>query len=591
MNKFLDSALSYVERGWPVFPLQSRSKVPISKKYLSDGNGNGGVKLATTDAATIRAWWDRWPDANVGISTTAFAVLDVDPRHEGDLHLAKLITEHGDLPRTVEAITGGGGWHFLFQQPATKIRNSKTKGALEFRGEGGYILAPPSVHPDGGDYQWEASCHPDDGTPIAPMPNWLRDLATKKATNGKAAPVDNAIPEGERHTTLLSLAGTVRRRGMDESEILALLTTVNERRCDPPMTAAELKSIAQGVARYKASDPIEAKGPALASSGSRATPDRQTRWTFNELLVTEFPEPTWAIPAILPVGLVQLGGRPKVGKSWLALQWAHAIGAGGRTLDQNVEQGKVLYLGLEDSGRRIKTRLIKQLAVDGCDAVLETRWPNLADGGLADLQEEIGREKYRLVVIDTIARIMGETDPDKNHLMTPLLSNLQAITILHDMTILLIDHHKKPSGMGVSVIDDIIGSTAKSAVADSVMGLYKEQGKRGATLRITGRDIEEKDLALEWDGLTCSWQLLGEAGQVMKDTVESAILDGIADLLSIGELATPTAISEHIDKERAHVSRGLTSLIDRGDVIRLPKAGRVQPYGLPRKAPSKGRVV
>ena len=91
-----------------------------------------------------------------------------------------------------------------------------------------------------------------------------------------------------------------------------------------------------------------------------ARPTVKTSWTVAELLSTDFPEPPWAVPGIVPVGLSVLAGRPKVGKSWLGLQIAHAVGTGGMALNQRVTAGKVLYLALEDGPRRLKGRLLTE---------------------------------------------------------------------------------------------------------------------------------------------------------------------------------------------------------------------------------------
>jgi putative DNA primase/helicase len=183
--------------------------------------------VATTDEATIQDWWTRWPDANIGIATGAksgVVVLDVDPDEGGALALEDLLAEHGSLPETVESLTGGGGRHLLFQHPGVEMRNSASKlgAGLDIRGDGGYVIAPPSLHESGRRYEWEVSSHPTD-VPLAPMPAWLLELVTASqrahaASNGHDD-VGGAIPEGRRNDTLASLAGSMRRRGMTEDEI------------------------------------------------------------------------------------------------------------------------------------------------------------------------------------------------------------------------------------------------------------------------------------------------------------------------------------------------------------------------------------
>lgn len=246
----LDHALAYAARGWPILPLQPRGKAPLGALVPH------GVKDATTDAATVRAWWAARPDANIGIATGGrFFVLDVDPRHGGEESLADLVAQHGDLPATVECLTGGGGRHLYFAWPAGAQRLAGKLGpGLDLKGAGGYVVAPPSVHPNGRSYTWEVGGHPDD-VPIAPAPRWLLDLA---GPAGAAQP-DGSIVAGERNATLTSLAGSMRRRGMTPEAIEAALLAENAARCEPPLDGAEVRRIAHSVARY---DPPAEAAPA-----------------------------------------------------------------------------------------------------------------------------------------------------------------------------------------------------------------------------------------------------------------------------------------------------------------------------------------
>jgi len=129
-------------------------------------------------------------------------------------------------------------------------------------------------------------------------------------------------------------------------------------------------------------------------------------------------------------------------------------------------------------------------------------------------------------------------------------------------------------------VDDVLGSRAKSAVADCLLGLYREQGKHEAILSMTGRDVESRELALEWDSLTCCWHLLGEAGAVRRDTVKGEVLAAIRELLALGEQATNKSITAHLDTDKGNVSRALADLVRDGYIVKADKIGRVQTYNL-----------
>jgi hypothetical protein len=137
-----------------------------------------GVKDATTDPEAIKTLWEGRPQANVGICTgreSGITVLDVDPRNGGSESLAQLITQYGELPKTLVCGTGGGGWHYYLQHPDQLKLKGKVSGyaGLDIKSDGGYVVAPPSRHHSGGVYRWLSDWRT---TNIAPVPEWLLEL-------------------------------------------------------------------------------------------------------------------------------------------------------------------------------------------------------------------------------------------------------------------------------------------------------------------------------------------------------------------------------------------------------------------------------
>lgn len=313
-------------------------------------------------------------------------------------------------------------------------------------------------------------------------------------------------------------------------------------------------------------------------TAAKATAPRVTGWSAAELLATDFPEPVYAVPGIVPVGLTILGGRPKVGKSWLALQIAIAVGTGGMALDHRVQQGNVLYLALEDNGRRLKERTTKQGMPASARIQFVPEWPRLTNGGFDALDKAIAEHGYTLVIIDTLGRLVGKARTDDYGDMTDLLGALQDLAMTHDMAILALDHHRKSAPGTVSdPVDDIVGSTAKSGAADALLGLSKEQGKRGATLKVTGRDVEWQDLALSWDAITCCWQYEGTTEEVAQQGNRERVITALRDS---EEPLTATKLAESAGIGRSHIHPILNELVNDGTVERLPKVGKEVPYRL-----------
>ena len=208
---------------------------------------------ADPDRATVEEWWRRWPDSGIGLLTgsrSGLTVLDVDPRHGGDESLHELESKHGELPPTPRVETGSGGEHHYFAH-VDGARNSASKlgEGLDVRGEGGFVVAPPSAHASGGEYCWDVE--PDEAEP-APPPSWLLKDARKRR-NG-ATKIGERIPFGRQHHELVSLAGTMRRRGMDEAAIGAALKVTNRTRCEKPGTDEAMDEIARSVCNYKPAD-------------------------------------------------------------------------------------------------------------------------------------------------------------------------------------------------------------------------------------------------------------------------------------------------------------------------------------------------
>ena len=197
----LEVALEYTRKGLPVFPCN-----PLDKKPLTPH----GFKDATTDEAQIRAWWGRWPNAMIAAPTGPASgawVLDpdVDPvkQLDGIAALDQLVARHGPLPQTLRSITPRGGKHLFFAwDPNVDIRNSESKvgSGIDVRGNGGYVILPPSRSATGGAYQWD----PNSPRTFAPAPPWLVMLAKAK----KVSAYNKAALESECKNVAAALPGT-----------------------------------------------------------------------------------------------------------------------------------------------------------------------------------------------------------------------------------------------------------------------------------------------------------------------------------------------------------------------------------------------
>jgi hypothetical protein len=189
--------------------------------------------------------------------------LDIDPRHGGDESLAQLEHRQGKFPDTVESITGGGGRHIFFTYPGGKhrIRNATALAGmpgLDVRGDGGYVVAPPSLHISGGRYEWEASSELDEVT-LAPMPAWFLKLLDQTAggqargrqPDHRRAWIARGANEGNRNNSVASLTGYLLRHRVDPIIALHLVAAWNEARCRPPLSEAEVFRTVDSIAGHE----------------------------------------------------------------------------------------------------------------------------------------------------------------------------------------------------------------------------------------------------------------------------------------------------------------------------------------------------
>lgn len=250
------AALDLARLGAPVLPLRPRGKLPLT--------GHGCLD-ATVDALTIYRWWARWPSANVGMATGGgILVLDVDPRHGGDSSLANL----PPLPPTRESLTGGGGRHLIFRGNA-RCSAGRLGPGLDVRGEGGYIVAPPSVHESGRPYQWREGRGLD--FPVAEAPRWLLDALAERPrppverprftvpvelgrrirrARAYVARVPGAVSGQGGHLATFRVAlALVRGFELPEDVAFELLAVDFNPRCEPPWTERELSHKVASAAR------------------------------------------------------------------------------------------------------------------------------------------------------------------------------------------------------------------------------------------------------------------------------------------------------------------------------------------------------
>ncbi|MCE3234981.1 MAG: hypothetical protein K0Q50_1161 [Vampirovibrio sp.] len=557
----LDEALKYAAQGWPVFPVNE--KIPLIKEWPAK---------ATTDEAQITAWWEEYPKANIGLVTgkrSGLLVLDVDGPM-GEASLEALMQEHGNLPQTLTAATGRG-WHIYFRYPNQQdIKNDvgkKLGQGLDVRGMGGFVVAPGSRHANGSFYAWI-----DTDAPLANPPGWLLELlehdstdkqeialapipiTTHKATHYGESALSQACnlvaqaANGTRNDTLNTQAYSIGQlvgsdaltyyeaetRLMDAAQSAGLsrreaLATVKSGLASGQKQPRDLSNVGQSTvksapAKSRAGKTAESV-PAMALKSISAL----------ELMNKEFKAPRWAIPGLLPEGLTILAGRPKSGKSWLAFDMCIAVASGGMALgNRPVQQGEALYLALEDSERRLQDRLLQlvqdESAPDGL--LFTTEAPRYDQGGLRALEDWLDNHPAcRLVVLDTLGRFRPAGKSAEGYAEeTYLLGCLQRLALDKGIALVVIHHTRKANAdnHGGDPLDDVLGSTGLTGVADSIWVLKRPRTETVAQLFMTSRDVGEQVQTIEFDSERCRWHLQVESETQARSVERQKILDCLA---------------------------------------------------------------
>jgi hypothetical protein len=473
MSTLLNAALEYAANGWHVFPLKEADKRPATARGFQD---------ATTDPDQIRTWWGRNPRYNIGIATGAdsgFVVLDTDnPDAE------EYATMQGDTPTRCQ--TTAKGRHRLYKHPGTDTRNTTALhgvAGLDVRGDGGYIVAAPSVHPTGAVYAWE------NDNDLAPLPEWITRKPEPEHTsvgNGTGASADRyaqaalnnelaalaRCQNGTRNDTLFRvcrrvnefvLAGRLpesvfteietvaQRTGLPEKEITA--TIASARAGGTPEDAGLPEDNQRRATRRNGSAPEQARGDQADEEPRRS---RFNLETLDDL--AQLPPTEWLIPERIPAdSLTLLYGPSESGKSFIALHWALTIAL------RNPDRA-VIYVAPEGGSgyqKRAAAWLQHWKKAAPRNLLFIRSAPRLGDASdLRELIDTITPYQPLFVALDTLARCAVELDENSAKDMGLFIEACDKIRRATGAAVMPVHHSGKDARNGAR------GSSALRAAVD-----------------------------------------------------------------------------------------------------------------------------
>jgi biotin operon repressor len=316
-------------------------------------------------------------------------------------------------------------------------------------------------------------------------------------------------------------------------------------------------------------------------NGHKPTPNgpqrRFKRTNTTKIMATDYPPIKWIVPDYLPEGFSVLAGRQKLGKTWLAIDWAVAVATGGYAMGSiPVDQGDVLYIDMENGERRIKGRIEKLCPTSDYKADLSRlEWVTeaiaLNEGFISAIEDwRVSVMAPRLVVIDVLQRIkpVGAAARNAYENDYAIFAELQTWATENGIAVLALHHTRK--GGADDPLEALTGSNGLSAVADTTLVLDRDAN--GMTLYGRGRDVEEKDTALSFDA--GMWTLQGDAHEVRQSSERQAIL---TELLTAEDLLTPADLTAATGKKRAAIDKMLHQMAKAGQVIRAKRGQYAHP--------------
>ena len=390
-------AVKYAEHGWFVFPLLPRGKFPLIK-------GGGGFTSATDDLDFVNAWWGAQPDANIGLwpGASGLVVVDLDgPEGEATAQSLSLLSEP-----TLECRTGreDGGRHLYFRRPDFAVSNASIGKKIDVRGDAGYVILPPSIHPSGRRYEWVGRFEDVRDLPDSVVELLQRAQTSPIATSGQSGQLareiafEGEIGEGGRNSTLTRYAGRLIAKGIPDDETLMLVSAVNQTKCKPPLPQSEINMMVAGLALREAKKRITGGGNALTLVGPDEPPVEPDipPPTFGELAAGQVTRavallsrdiataPRWAwrdldnlTGPMLPGDLVVVGSLRGNGKSTLRMSQMDAFAAA---------RVPTFYVPLEIDPEVNRLRWAAWRLQLDVRAVIRQQWSRLPEGS----QEAIG---------------------------------------------------------------------------------------------------------------------------------------------------------------------------------------------------------
>ena len=450
----------------------------------------------------------------------------------------------GDLKPHVRTPRGDGG-HYYFKHPGYYVKSrANLLPKLDIKGDKGFVNAIGTT--PNGEYRIEIMPTPEDIYTWNQMPkDILGAMAKGKLVSDEetgAIKALDGVPEGERDVAIYKYACRLFGKGLSKGEVTPLVLLAASR-CTPPFPEKEALTKVESASEHE-------RKPTTISLGE--PPEIISARALSEM---DLPPLKSALPGMVVEGLTIITAKPKAGKGWWVLQTAYSVALGKNLFDGSpCEKGRVLYMGLEDSLRRLQYRVSEinnstifakvsrgkgglhinaQLGEipDGLD--LTIRWPKIDEGCLEYLEKYLDEHPgTHLIVIDIFKRIAkakkgkGSTYEEDYESIQPI----QELATRRRVAVIVVHHNRKAGAE--DPIDMVSGTFGLTGGVDNVIVIQRVT--RGEThdeskFSFVGRDIDERELAMKFDKTSHMWSLIGDADTHFVSDTRKVILEYLED--------------------------------------------------------------
>ena len=583
MNELLNSAKKYANMGLAVFPLKVKDKVPAT---------SNGFKDATTDIRIIEKWWHDNPNYNIGIATGKMSgglvAIDMDiDKEEGKDGYHAFQTWCSDnyliLPDSWLSITGRGGYHLFYRSIFPVPSKIGWLDDVDIRADGGYVVAPPSIHPNGKRYEWEQD--PDEYELVSTQDidvEFIMNsvIASNAKSNSQPLSVPEVIEVGHRDEFMFKLACKYQAMGMSDEAMLAALMKENEIRCKPPLTDKEIHKKVEQAQKYQKGEVVtledQTDGYTRKSYGKtgRKIEEAITEEDLNMPTLDSFEEKPieWLVSGYIPKGCVTLlcsdGG---IGKTSLWCDTLAALTTGRLTIfDKALEipfhtgdTHTVMYFSKEDPTEQVLKHKLLVAGADQtkirCFGLDDPRMNKIWYGSLL-LEKLIEKYKPDIVVFDTLQTFLPDgVEMSKRKDMRDALNPLNVLGSKFGTAFLLIMHTNKSNASG------------RQRMADS-----SDIWDLGRSALMAGRTKDENICYLSHEKSnyitlqkTILFSVTDEGGIEFKGTSRRKDRDYMADSIS-----TP-APTPRLDEAKEFILENIEDGMEIGDLEEMAKAAGI----------------